>query len=131
LLCAWPSSRRRKPGGDDQSLGVDDRLDFVRAKPQAGADGHDAIAADGDVAVEPRIAGAVDDTAVANEDVDRFVVGARNRLKGGQQKECNHDPRKPIHCRQLQFMKSMEGTLISTNHHSSHRWFLSAEISGD
>ena len=60
-------------GRDDQALGVDLALGRPRRHP---ADGDDAVAADRHVAVEPRIAAAVDDLAVADDEVVGRLGGA-------------------------------------------------------
>ena len=47
-----------KPGRDDQALRIDLALGLAGGD---AADGDDPVAADGHVAVKPRVAGAVDD----------------------------------------------------------------------
>ena len=67
-------------GRDDQPLGVDLALGLAR---RHAADGDDPVAADGHVADEPRVAGAVDDAAVADDE----VVLAAHVVAGGEEQE--------------------------------------------
>jgi hypothetical protein len=69
-------------GGDDQPGGVEG----APGRPRHPADGGDAIAAHGNVAAEPRVAAAVDDGSVADEQVvGRF--GRRGRRRQGQRQD--------------------------------------------
>src|SRR5262249_20205687 len=61
-----------EPGRDDQARGVDLGLGGGLGEV---ADGGDAVAGDGQVGVEPGVAGAVDDLAVADDQVVRRLGG--------------------------------------------------------
>jgi hypothetical protein len=56
-----------KPGADDEAIGVDHARRGLAAQ---AADRRDPVARDADVRLEPRVAGAVDDAAAADEDVE-------------------------------------------------------------
>ena len=56
-----------EPGADHEAVGVDHSR---RRLPGQTADRRDPVARDPDVRLEPRVAGAVDDAAAANEDVE-------------------------------------------------------------
>jgi hypothetical protein len=73
-----------KPGGDDALLGVDRARGGRLADPP---DGDDLTAGDGDVGPVPGVAGAVEDTGVADDE-----VGSRGRKN--LQPQMNADERR-------------------------------------
>ena len=65
-----------KPGATTRPLASISRLGGVGGNP---ADRHDPVAANGHIAAKPRIAGAIDDVAVANDEVVRRFIGSLDR----------------------------------------------------
>src|SRR5262249_51147193 len=73
---------------DDQALGVNLALALARHL----AEGGDLVALDGEVAVIPRIAGAVDELAVADDQVIGGVwLRRRRECQGGEEEEDRKD----------------------------------------
>ena len=68
--------------GECETTGVDAFIGGFRPERIAGGDGDNAITADADVAVVPRVPGAVDDLGVGDDDVVRL---ARVRVGACQQ----------------------------------------------
>ena len=66
--CAWMSMT---PGATTSPRASIRRFAVRRRERAGGRDAHDAVADDADVAVEPRVARAVDDPAVRDHDVER------------------------------------------------------------
>jgi len=80
---AGQSSRRVRVHVDETGRdGQTGRVDDARCRRVAEATHvHDPAAADADIGRHPRIAAAVEDTAVSNQDL---VPGGRRRLRGGR-----------------------------------------------
>src|SRR6516225_4024878 len=75
-------------GGDNEPLGIDLAPCFAC---RHSADGDDALAANGDVAEKPRIACAVDDPPITDDEVIHWFVGPERQIAD----ECdNQDQRK-------------------------------------
>src|SRR6185503_20398506 len=71
-------------GGDDEAAHVEDAPRLFRID---ATDGRDAIACDRDIGREPRVAGAVDDAAAAQEQVVRY------RLRFGRLRPAHEEDR--------------------------------------
>ena len=81
-------------GRHDQSARVDLAL---RRRVRQAPDGDDAIAAHADIARKPRIAGAVDNVAVANQQVVRRLLPCERRLPEESCREKHRQEPAPKH----------------------------------
>jgi hypothetical protein len=73
-----------EPRRDDESLRIDDAFRFSFDSSDRG----NAVAIDRDIAVEPWIASAIHDAAVADDQIERR--GKSGRDKATKQKPCFH-----------------------------------------